>query len=80
MKSILQQADKRNCNAASTRRHCQRLARRTADISDGRPQLLPQHRARYETPEGEPGLVRVATDAELPVDQVLETLEGHMAI
>jgi hypothetical protein len=42
--------------------------------------LLPQHRARYETPEGEPGLVRVATDAELPVDQVLETLEGHMAI
>jgi aminoglycoside phosphotransferase family enzyme/predicted kinase len=58
----------------------ERLARRTADISDGRPQLLPQHRARYEAPEGEPGLVRVATDAEPPVDQVLETLKGHMAI
>jgi hypothetical protein len=39
----------------------ERLARRaadTGDISDGHPVLLPEHRARYEPPEGEPGVVR----------------------
>ena len=56
----------------------ERLARRAAgsdDVSDGRPQLLPEHRARYEAPEGEPGVVRVDTFPEPPIERVLETLQ-----
>ena len=55
----------------------ERLARRAAgagDISDGHPELLPEHRARYEAPEGEPGVVRVDTYAEPPIERLLETL------
>lgn len=57
----------------------ERLARRATDsgeISDGHPQLLPEHRARYEAPEGEPGVVRVDTHREPPVELVLEALQN----
>lgn len=55
----------------------ERLARRAADpgdISDGPPRLLPEHRARHEAPEGEPGVVRVNTYPEPPIERVLEAL------
>ena len=56
----------------------ERLARRatdSGDISDGNPQLLREHRARYEAPEGEPGVVRVDTDPEPPIERVLEAIQ-----
>ena len=56
----------------------ERLARRAADsgdISDGNPKLLREHRARYEAPEGEPGMVRVDTYPEPPIERVLEALQ-----
>ena len=56
----------------------ERLARRAADsgdISDGHPELLPEHRARYEAPEGEPGVVRVDTYPESPIERVLKALQ-----
>ena len=59
----------------------ERLVRRAAgagDISDGHPELLPEHRARYEAPEGEPGVVRVDTYAEPPIERVLETLRAML--
>jgi uncharacterized protein len=44
-------------------------ARRGDEVSDGREELLAEHRARYESPEGEPGVIRVDTSryAEPPV-------------
>jgi predicted kinase len=56
----------------------ERLAHRAADsgdISDGNPQLLREHRERYEAPEGEPGVVRVDTYPEPPIERVLEALQ-----
>jgi predicted kinase len=56
----------------------ERLARRGTDsgeISDGHPQLLLEHRARYEAPEGEPGVVRVDTYPEPSIERVLEALQ-----
>jgi hypothetical protein len=35
------------------------------EVSDGRLELLPTHRARYEAPAGEPGVVRIDTAAPL---------------
>ena len=57
----------------------ERLARRAADpgdISDGHPRLLPEHRARYEAPEGEPRVVRVDTYPEPSIERVLEALQN----
>ena len=42
----------------------ERLGARTEDrheVSDGREELLAQHRARYETPAAEPGMIRLDT-------------------
>jgi aminoglycoside phosphotransferase family enzyme/predicted kinase len=55
----------------------ERLARRAAEpleISDGHSQLLPEHRARYEPPDGERNVVRVETDREPVIDRVAEAL------
>ena len=59
-----------------------RLARRVAEpleISDGHSRLLPEHRARYEPPEGEPNVVRVDTDGEPAIDRVAEALRPLLA-
>jgi hypothetical protein len=44
-------------------------ARRQDEVSDGREELLAEHRARYDSPEGESDVIRVDTsgDAEPPV-------------
>ena len=55
----------------------ERLERRAEDageVSDGRAGLLAEHRARYEAPEGEPGVVRVDTESGPDIDRVLESL------
>ena len=39
------------------------------------PPLRPEHRARYEAPEGEPGVVRMDTYPEPPIERVLEALQ-----
>ncbi len=63
------------CDAADAA-IAERLARRAGDISDGHVELLPQHRARYESPEGEPAVVRVETYPETRIEPVLEALRG----
>ena len=59
---------------AEARRVAHRLGLAHGDISEGHPRLLPAHRARYEAPEGEPGVVRVNTYPEPPIERVLEAL------
>ena len=59
----------------------ERLRRRAHDrleVSDGREELLAQHRARYEPPVGEPGVVQVdaARDLVAEVERVLPLLGG----
>jgi hypothetical protein len=46
-----------------------RRARSRDEVSDGREELLAEHRARYDSPEGEPDVIRVDTsrDAAPPV-------------
>jgi len=53
-----------------------RLARRSGDVSDGRVELLAEHRAGYEAPEGEPGVLEVSTaDDGVDVERILRGLE-----
>jgi hypothetical protein len=61
-----------------------RLSRRVGDrfeVSDGRPELLPTHRARYESPAEEPGVTRIDTtgDAEHAVERALRVLAHDSA-
>ena len=61
----------------------ERLRRRSEDrheVSDGREELLAQHRARYETPAAEPGVIRVDTsgDSARGVEAALRELEPPM--
>ena len=58
----------------------ERLGARTEDrheVSDGREELLPQHRARYETPAAEPDVIRLDTtgDSGRAVEAALRELE-----
>jgi aminoglycoside phosphotransferase family enzyme/predicted kinase len=60
-----------------------RLRSRATDrheVSDGREELLAPHRARYEPPAAEPGVVRVDTalDAEHAVEAALRELEPRV--
>ena len=57
-----------------------RLRGRSGDrheVSDGREELLAQHRARYETPAAEPGVIRLDTtgDGVRAVEAALRELE-----
>jgi len=58
----------------------ERLRRRSGDrheVSDGREELLAPHRARYETPAAEPGVIRLDTtgDGARAVEAALRELE-----
>ena len=57
----------------------ERRARDAGEVSDGRVELLAEHRARYEPPEGEPGVVRVDTEGEPDIARAVEALERPAA-